>query len=685
MLIIHGLIIGSLSMYASLTTHKALKKKKYRALQHKMIACVDQANSGDSLPIKHETDTTLVTTKNRVSESKKNFAVASVSLGLIVSGSILFAPLSLLGAAGLVYLVWPTWKQGYKDLTQKRCFTRMVLESFILPVTLLTGNFLAAGFAYWFLYFALNNVAKAKGNATKNLANVFVTPSNRLVYVMRDDVEVELTLKELQVGDVIVLGAGEIIPIDGIITKGHCAIDQHLLTGESQLIEKKVDDNVFASTLLLTGPIYVRVEKAGTATIASQTSKLLNEMTAFTENLELRSIDMSDRMALPYFMLGAATTVFRGVSSGLAIFWAPIDDALYAAGPLSVLNYLNIALRRGILVKDGRVLETLRHVDTIVFDKTGTLTKEIPKVVSIHSAGEISEQSILRYAAAAEQKQVHPVAVAIVEAATEQGVELPTAKGSAYKTGYGLTVTIGEKTVQVGSYRFMQQLSLELPSTLETIHSHADEQGYSLIYVAVDEHIIGVLELHAALREETAEVITTLRDKGYKLCIISGDHEKPTRHLAQQLGIDHYHAETLPEEKAMLIKAMQQKGQVVCYLGDGINDTIALKQAEVSISLHGASTIATDTAQIVLMNEQLTQLLEVIALAKDLDRTFKNTITASAIPSVAIVGGVFIFHLGITAAIVAYLAGMGMSFTSAMLPLLKEKSNGTEKITDSFS
>ena len=613
----------------------------------------------------------------------KNFPIATAALGFIVAGRFLFAPLSLLGVGGLVYLIWPTWKQAYYDITRKKRFTRMALESLALPATILTGHFMAAGLAYWFWYFALNNVAKAKGKTRQNLTRIFTIPSNQAVFVVREGAEIELTMKEIQIGDIVVLGAGEIIPVDGVIVNGYASIDQHSLTGESQPVEKQLGDTVFAATIVLSGHIQVKVKTAGTKTIASQTAQTLNAMTSFTDKLELRSIDSADRLALPYLVLGSVTSVFKGVKSGLAIFWAPLDDALYAAGPLSVLNYLNIALQRGILIKDGRALETLRRVDTIVFDKTGTLTSDIPQLINIHTCAEISETEVLYYAAAAEQKQIHPIALAILEAASARDMTLPAVQSMRYQTGFGLTVTLDTKTVRVGSYRFMRQLSLDLPAALQNIESELHERGYTLVYVAVNETIIGALELHTSLRPGARETVDKLQQLGYQVCIISGDHEKPTQHLAQQLGIEHYFAETLPQNKANIIQTMQQQGHVICYLGDGINDTIALQQANVSLSLRGASTVATNTAQIVLMNEELGQLIELLELAKKLESTYKNAILSSSIPSVGIIGGVFLFHLSLSAAIVAYTAGMGASLSQAMLPLLKErtgKQQTTQKV-----
>ena len=423
---------------------------------------------------------------------------------------------------------------------------------------------------------------------------------------------------------------------------------------------------------MLDGNIRIRVDRAGEETLANQSAKILNEMTHYTDNLELRGTDASDRMALPLFMTGAVTGAVLGPGPGLAITWSPLDDALYAAGPLSVLNFLNIALRRGILVKDGRALEVLRGVDTIVFDKTGTLTTDTPRVVDIHACADISPVEILRYAATAEQKQTHPVALAILDAASEQQLDLPRVTAASYKKGFGIKVTIGNRLISVGSNRFMAQLSLDAPLSLRAIETESHELGYSLIYVAVDNAIVGAIELHASVRGETAQTIAKLHELGFQVCIISGDHEKPTSHLARQLGIDRCFSETLPQEKGELIKAMQADGRTVCYVGDGINDTIALKQAEVSISLRSASTIATDTAQIVLMKEDLSQLLDLIAITRRLDNSFRASVLFSAVPTAAIFAGVLFFHMTLATAIALYLAGMGLSVSQAMLPLLEE-------------
>jgi Cu2+-exporting ATPase len=603
----------------------------------------------------------------------ENYPIATATLGFTVAGRVLYAPFTLVGIVGILYLFWPVVTRAYHDLARRRRFTSIVLESVILPGTILAGNFLAVATAYWFIYFALNNVAKAKWHASERLAEAFSAPSNQLFRIQRGPVATEAAVKDLIVGDVVLIGGGEIIPIDGVITGGDALVDEHLLTGEAKPIEKRPGDTVLANTLLLNGCIQVRVAKAGQETIADQSAKILNGMTRFTETLELRGTDASDRTALPLFVLASATGLFWGASRGLAIAWAPLDDALFAAGPLSVLNFLTIALRQDILVKDGRALEVLRHVDTFVFDKTGTLTTDVPQIVDVHSCASLSRNDVLRYAAAAEQKQSHPIALAIVAAAQEEGIEIPSIRRSAYQAGLGITGEMDATTISVGSFRFMQQMGLPIPQVLHRLDQHSREFGYSVIYVALDENVVGAIEVHAGVRKEAAKTMAALHDLGFRVCIISGDNAKPTQHLANELGVEQYFAEKLPQDKGQLIATMQEAGHVVCYVGDGINDTIALKQAEVSVSLRGASTLAVDTAQIVLMKKDLSQLLGLIALAKRLDKNFKAALLCSAIPTAAIFAGVLLFNISLAAAIALYLAGMGLSISEAMFPLLTER------------
>ena len=225
----------------------------------------------------------------------------------------------------------------------------------------------------------------------------------------------------------------------------------------------------------------------------------------------------------------------------------------------------------------------------------------------------MSENELLTFAAAAEllcplgYKQTHPIALAIRQEASNRELNLPSVHESEVEVGYGLKVRVdfranGEKLIRIGSGRFMEMEGIGLPAGYEKMEEESHAQGHSLVYVAINDQLGGAIELVPTIRPEAKAIITSLRQRNISIVIISGDHEKPTQKLAEELGIDNYFAETLPENKASLIANLQEEGRKVCFVGDGINDGVALKKANVSISLRGASTVATDTAGIILMD-----------------------------------------------------------------------------------
>ena len=239
-----------------------------------------------------------------------------------------------------------------------------------------------------------------------------------------------------------------------------------------------------------------------------------------------------------------------------------------------------------------------------------------------------------------------------------------------YEIGYGLKVQLDDKLIRVGSIRFMTMENIVIPPRIHTLQTKSHDQGASLVYVAVNEQLSGAIELQATIRPEAKQVIDNLHQRGMTIVIISGDHKKPTQQLAQELGIDQYFAETLPENKAQLIEKLQKEGKSVCFVGDGINDSIALKKANVSISLRGASTIATDTAQVILMDESLKQLPILFDLATRLEKNMRTGFVTALIPGVMCVSGVYFFHIGVITAGVLYNLSLGIGVVNAMLPKL---------------
>jgi Cu2+-exporting ATPase len=318
------------------------------------------------------------------------------------------------------------------------------------------------------------------------------------------------------------------------------------------------------------------------------------------------------------------------------------------------------------------VLESLRDVDTVVFDKTGTLTLDQPTVGAVHVLNGFTEQTVLRYAAAAEYRQPHPVARAVVTRAEEEQIVLPELKNADYEVGYGIRVRTEGRVIRVGSARFLEREGIALPETVFPLREQAEAEGHSLVYVSIDGQAAGVLELEPTVRPEATEIIRFLNRRGIRCCILSGDHEAPTRAMATQLGIEEYFAEVLPENKADYVKRLKEEGRFVCFVGDGINDAVALKTAQVSVSLKGASTAATDTAQVILMDGTLNNLPSLFEAADDFEETMQRNLVISIAPGTSIIAGVYLFHFGIAAAMAIFYMSCFMSIGNVLWPLVRE-------------
>jgi P-type E1-E2 ATPase len=314
----------------------------------------------------------------------------------------------------------------------------------------------------------------------------------------------------------------------------------------------------------------------------------------------------------------------------------------------------------------------MNEVDTVLFDKTGTLTRERPEVSRIIASRGFDQGQILQFAAAAEKRFHHPIALAILHKAQELDIELPPTDDTQYKVGYGITVAVEGRTICVGSKRFMDLEGVEITPEVAGALEECHDEGHTMVMVSVDGKLGGALELHAAVRPEVRQIIQGLRQRGIKhIAIISGDHEAPTRKLAESLGMDRYFAQVLPADKADHVIALQKEGRKVCFVGDGINDSIALKQANVSISLRGASSIATDTAHIVFLEEGLSKLCDLRDIAHDLDQNVRRSWRLILAPNIACIAGVFTLGFGIMASVVTNNVAALAALANGMLPLRK--------------
>jgi heavy metal translocating P-type ATPase len=599
-----------------------------------------------------------------------DFPVCTASLSLAAVSQFKVPALLPVSAAVFMYSVLPTFRKARDTLGERRLGVD-VLDSIVVIACLLTGQVFAGAVLAWCLSAGRTLLDKTRDDSKVRLLSVFGKQA-RFVLVWRDGMEIETALEKLRPGEVVVVSTGEVVPVDGEVIEGTALIDQHVLTGESAPSEKSVGDTVFASTVMLAGKLLVRVTTAGTETTSGRISQILNDTAGYKLRSQSRGEELADKAVIPTLglaTLGAATV---GIEGATAIINSDFGTGIRMAAPLGMLTSLSLCAQKGILVKDGRALELMTKVDTILFDKTGTLTLERPEVGRVISSDGLDETAVLRYAAAAEQKLTHPVARAILDKVESLRLALPPIDESTYHVGYGITVGIEGRTVSVGSARFMAREGLHLPGPLTRVMDEAHAEGNSLIMVAADGRLVGGIELRASCRPEAREMVTGLRQRGIEhLAIISGDHERPTRTLAELLEMDRYFAEVLPSDKASYVELLQKEGRTVCFVGDGINDSIALKTAEVSISLRGASTIATDTAQIVFMDEGLSRILDLRDIACDLERNVRRSWHMILWPNVACIAGAFFLGFGIAHSMLFNSVSALFALGNGLLPLRK--------------
>jgi Cu2+-exporting ATPase len=639
------------------------------------------------LGLSHHAELTNILNQNatvlRPAERYANYRLGMglAAFGLSLLGTLVFAPLmplAILVGFGSSSAKYP---EAYRQWKAKKKIGAIHLIC-VYSLCLWFGGFASIGALGAMLYgLMLKARAVGEGKSRDNLISMFQLQPDK-VWVRADGNEIEIPFRQLQIGDTLVLRAGQTVPVDGTISAGVATIDQHMLTGEAQPVEKRAGDGVLAATLLISGQIDVAVEKTSTETTAGQIAEVLNRTLKDAKPVSVSAVEAADKYALPTLAVCAVSLPFIGPAGAASLLGANTTTASYLSGSLAMLNFLNLTAKNGVLVKEARALEQLGSVDTIVFDKTGTLTLEQPHVAQVHTLNGLHADQVLTLAAAAEARQTHPIARAILDAAAEHDLPLPAIDHAHYEVGYGLKIRLAEAfgqgtaappLIRVGSGRFMAMEGLAAPERVGELTEACRAQGHSLVMVAANDEVVGCVELRPTVRPEAQAIIEGLRKRGLNLYIISGDHEAPTQKLAQDLGMTGYFANTLPEAKADLVAKLQAEGRRVCFIGDGINDALAMQRAQVSISLRGATTVATDTAQIVLMEGNLNRLPDLFQRADEFKRNLRQNIRLTSGISIAAVSGILLAGFSFVATEIFYSAALFGGLVIAMKPLLDER------------
>ena len=571
-------------------------------------------------------------TKTEIIDPHKNiFGISIITLGLTII-RVYVPVISPIMVGFIIYNgLFPLKKAEF--FLRKKKVTHETVVSVIYFSGLWFGQYIPVAIGGVFYQLGVYLSTKAQKSTEKNLST-FCEQVPTTAWIITNEVEIEVSTNTLKAQDIVVVSMGNMIPVDGDIYEGEGIVDQRALTGESQPVEKVTNDSVFAGTFLVAGKIFVEVRKSGVETSLAKINNILEQTVHFKSKNQLRGEKLANLMATPLLIASGATYFLFGPVAMQVVLNSTVGNLTSVIGSVGTLSHLNSASEANILIKDGQGLEALNDIDTVLFDKTGTLTEEVPTLTRIIRVDDrFEENDILKYVAAAEQKLSHPIAQAFSQAAKERRLTLPPVDDASYQLGRGIRVTIEQNIIEVGSHCFMQEENMSIPPFMQDIIEETHEMGTSLVFIAMNHKIIAAIELRATVRPEVKGIIKALREMGINhLAIVSGDHQHPTENLARQLQMDDCFYEVLPEEKANIVEKLQQQGKKVCFIGDGINDTIAMKKANVSISLKGASSIATNAAQIVLMDGTLRKLPTVFTISRQFNTNLRNNLNLMLLP-----------------------------------------------------
>jgi heavy metal translocating P-type ATPase len=438
----------------------------------------------------------------------------------------------------------------------------------------------------------------------------------------------QVPLETVSVGDLLRIRVGSIVPVDGSVEQGTAELNEATMTGEAALVRKERDSSVFAGTAVEDGEVVIRVTAPPGAARIDAIASMVERTAELKAMSQSRAEALADRLVPVAFLafLGIFA-VTRNVDKALAVLMVDYSCALRLSTPIAVMSAMREAAEYDVVVKGGKYLETLASADTVVFDKTGTLTQATPRLSAVISAGRASEEGILRLAACIEEHFPHAVAHAIVEEAKERGLtHSPELHAEVrYIVAHGIAAEVGGKHAVIGSAHFVfEDEGVPEPDGFE---ERIDQvaPGSSHVYLACDGVLIGVLCVRDPLREGVREVLSRLRALGVRsIVMLTGDAERAARVTAASAGIDEYHAQVMPEDKASYVEALEASGHRVIMVGDGINDSPALATASVSVALADASDIARTVADVSIRSDSLDRLV----IARELSQRLQRRISA---------------------------------------------------------
>jgi Cu2+-exporting ATPase len=513
----------------------------------------------------------------------------------------------------------PIGSRAWRILSREKRLNVDFLDTLAISVSMLHGAFLTAAIIVWLVRLGdwIRDLTAAK---SKRAVGELLEFQTKMAWILVDGTVQAIPASLIAVGDTVVAHSGEMILVDGEILTGHGTLDQKTITGESLPVARGPGEAVYAATGLREGYLTIRATRVGNDTTAAQIVHLVESAPVGETRIQNHAERFADRLVGPTLALASGMGIaFADINRFTSLVIVDYGTGIRVAAPTSVLASMTHAARQGILIKSGAHLEKLAEVDTIVFDKTGTLTAGVPHVHDIISYQErhFPERKILGLAASAEARLQHPVAEAIRARTEKDGIEVPDSNEVNYRVGFGVEARINGYHLHLGSERFLRESSI-FTGAASRDQKRLNESGCSSLLLAIDGKLVGLIPYSDRVRPESRDVVGILHNKGIKDTImLTGDNGTVARAVAGRLGLSRHVADTLPADKAEYVQQLRREGRVVAMVGDGINDSPALSFADVGIAMKHGAQVAHESANIVLMEDNLWKLVKAIEISRD--------------------------------------------------------------------
>lgn len=519
------------------------------------------------------------------------------------------------------------------DILVKQGIKMEVLDALAVGLSTLRGEVYTANITAFLLALGEYLERETQRKSDRRLREL-LRPKPTQAWVERDGELVQLTSEEVEIGDIVVVGVGETIPVDGRVVEGLALVNQAAVTGEDVPVRREVRQRVVAGSQIVEGRLRIEAKQVGADTTTARVASFIQNSLANRSSTQRMAEELADKRV--WLTLGTGGLVYaltRDLTRLESIFLVDYSCALKLGTPMAFKSGMYKAANHGVLMRGGSAIEQLAEVDTIVFDKTGTLTHselEVTDVISLGSKA-LSEDELLALVASVEEHASHPLAQAVVEAAKERDLQHISHGEVDYLVAHGLATDVDDKRVIIGSRHFLEEHHEIFFAKHEDALNQLIDEGKTLLYVGEAASSktkggpIGVVALRDTLRSEAIQALERLRGLGIReLIMISGDKVSKAEALARELGLDRAHGEVIPEEKASIIQALQAEGRKVAFVGDGINDGPALSVAEVGIAMPKGADIARATADIVLLDDRLTAVADALEIAQGTMKLIKS-------------------------------------------------------------